>query len=124
MASSVFRLIVAGSRDFNNYELLKQKCDCLLSRKQQTHSIIIVSGTARGADRLGERYASERGYRVERFPADWQHDGKAAGFIRNARMAEVADALIAFWDGRSHGTEHMIDLARKHELQVRVVYYR
>ena len=121
MKSPVFRLIVAGSRDFTNYELLKQKCDSLLSLKKQTHSIVIVSGTARGADQLGERYAAERGYQVERFPADWENDGKAAGPIRNAQMAAYADALVAFWDGRSRGTKDMIERAEMRNLPVRVI---
>lgn len=121
MDSPVFRLIVAGSRDFVNYELLKQKCDSLLSLKKQTHSIVIVSGTARGADQLGERYAAERGYQVERFPADWENDGKAAGPIRNAQMAAYADALVAFWDGRSRGTKDMIERAEMRNLPVRVI---
>lgn len=119
-----FKLIIAGGRNFNDYPLLCEKCDWLLSRKHLTHDIIIVSGAARGADTLGERYAHERGYSIERYPADWQHDGKAAGFVRNRQMADVADALIAFWDGSSHGTEHMINLAKKYKLQVRVVIYR
>ena len=121
MKSPLFRLIVAGSRDFTNYELLKQKCDSLLSLKKQTHSIVIVSGTARGADLLGERYAAERGYQVERFPADWENDGKAAGPIRNAQMAAYADALVAFWDGRSRGTKDMIERAEMRNLPVRVI---
>lgn len=116
-----FKVIVAGSRDFNDYGLLRQTCDRMLSQKYQTHDIVIISGTARGADTLGERYAQERGYSIEQYPADWEHEGKAAGFIRNAQMASVADALIAFWDGQSRGTAHMIELARKHELQVREV---
>ena len=116
-----FKVIVAGCRDFDDYGLLCESCDRLLAQKHQTHDIVIVSGTARGADTLGERYARERGYAVEQYPADWQREGKAAGFIRNAQMASVADALIAFWDGQSRGTAHMIELARKHELQVRVV---
>ena len=121
--SPVFRLIVAGSRNFNNYELLKQKCDSLLSQKRLTHSIVIVSGTAKGADRLGERYAAERGYRVERFPADWDRDGIAAGPIRNSQMAAHADALVAFWDGKSRGTRDMIERAEKHNLPIRVVKF-
>ena len=123
MTKTVFRLIVAGSRDFNNYELLKQKCDTLLSQKRLTHSIVIISGTARGADRLGERYAAERGYRVERFPADWERDGIAAGPIRNSQMAAHADALVAFWDGHSRGTKDMIERAEKHNLPIRVVKF-
>lgn len=120
----VFRLIVAGSRDFNNYELLKQKCDTLLSQKRLTHSIVIISGTARGADRLGERYAAEHGYRIERFPADWDRDGIAAGPIRNSQMAAHADALVAFWDGQSRGTKDMIERAEKHNLPIRVVRFQ
>ena len=124
MASPVFRLIVAGSRNFNNYELLKQKCDSLLSQKRLTHSIVIISGTARGADRLGERYAAERGYRIERFPADWDRNGIAAGPIRNSQMAAHADALVAFWDGKSRGTRDMIERAEKHNLPIRVVRFQ
>lgn len=119
--SPVFRLIVAGSRNFNNYELLKQKCDSLLSQKRLTHSIVIVSGTARGADTLGEQYAHERGYAVERYPADWEHDGKAAGPIRNSQMAAHADALVAFWEGKSRGTRDMIEKAKERNLLVRIV---
>jgi len=120
MMTPVFRLIVAGSRDFKNYEQLKQKCDSLLSQKRLTHSIVIVSGTARGADQLGERYAAERGYRVERFPADWDRDGIAAGPIRNSQMAAHADALVAFWDGKSRGTKDMIEKAKERNLLLRV----
>lgn len=121
MATPVFRVIVAGSRDFNNYELLKQKCDTLLSQKRLTHSIVIISGTARGADRLGERYAADRGYRVERFPAGWDRDGIAAGPIRNTKMAAHADALVVFWDGKSRGTRDMIEKAKERNLHVRIV---
>ena len=118
-----FKVIIAGGRDFNDYALLCEKCDGLLSHKRQSHSVVIVSGTARGANSLGERYANERNYPIQRFPPDWNADGKAAGFIRNAQMAKAADALIAFWDGKSKGTANMIEIARKRNLQVRVVTY-
>lgn len=84
---------------------------------------MIVSGHASGADALGERYAQERGYETEIYPADWKTHGRAAGPIRNAQMAAVADALIALWDGKSHGIKNMIETARKHNLQVAVVRY-
>ncbi len=118
-----FKVIIAGGRDFNDYALLCEKCDTLLSQKRQSHSVVIVSGTAKGADYLGERYAKERSYPIQRFSPDWEHNGKAAGFIRNAQMSGVADALIAFWDGRSKGTANMIATARKRNLLVRVVNY-
>lgn len=62
---------------------------------------------------MGERYAKERGYAVSEHPADWDRYGKSAGYIRNKEMAEEADALMAFWDGKSRGTMHMINLAKE-----------
>lgn len=119
-----FRVIIAGGRDFTDYQLLRQKCDKILADKSKSSQIVIVSGTARGADRLGERYARERGFQVERYPADWDADGKSAGPIRNAKMAENADALIAFWDGESRGTYNMIDTAiRREDMLIRIVNY-
>ena len=118
-----FRVIIAGGRDFNDYALLKAKCDNILAEKTATHRIVIVSGAARGADSLGERYAREHGYTLDSHPADWNTHGKAAGPIRNAQMANSADALIAFWDGKSRGTESMIWLAKKYGLQTIIVKY-
>ena len=123
MSKPDFKAIIAGTRDFSDYELLRQKCDTILSSKKMACDIVIVSGTARGADRLGEQYARERGYRIERYPADWDRDGNSAGPIRNAKMADNAHALIAFWDGNSRGTKNMIDLARTKGLAVRVINY-
>jgi len=119
-----FKLIIAGSRDFKDYDLLAEKCDRLLSQKCLTHTITIISGAARGADQLGERYARERGYSIEAHRPNWEKDGRSAGMKRNAEMAKEADALVAFWDGQSRGTGHMIDLARKYNLQVRIVNCR
>lgn len=124
MNKTIFRVIVAGSRNFTDYPLLVQKCDAILSDKRRNSHIIIVSGTARGADKLGERYAQERGFEIRRFPANWSRDGNAAGPIRNALMADNADALIAFWDGQSRGTKNMIDNAREKGLAVRIINYK
>ncbi len=118
-----FRVIVAGGRDFNDYELMKRKLDHILSKVSLKRDIIIISGTARGADSLGERYAREKGYKVERFSADWNRFGKSAGYKRNTQMAEVAQACICFWDQNSRGTQHMINIARDKELKVRIIYY-
>ena len=118
---ATFRVIIAGSRGFDDYAVLQTVCDNFLSPQKQTRNIVIVSGTAKGADALGEKYARERGYVVERFPADWQQYGKAAGPIRNRQMADNADALIAFWDGHSIGTKDMITKAQKKGIAVRVI---
>jgi len=114
------KIIIAGSRNFNDYNLLKSSCDNLLT---QFTNIEIVSGTARGADKLGEKYARERGYDIKEFPANWDKHGKSAGYIRNDEMAQYADMLIAFWDGTSKGTKHMIDLANKRGIKVEIVRY-
>ena len=111
------KVIIAGSRNFNDYNLLKSSCDNLLT---QFTNIEIVSGTARGADKLGEKYAMEKGYDIKEFPANWNL-GKSAGYIRNDEMAKYSDMLIAFWDGTSKGTKHMIDLANKRSLKVIVI---
>jgi hypothetical protein len=118
-----YRVIIAGCRDFDNYELLKERCELFLRDKTETHNVIIVSGHAPGADAMGERFAKEHGLPCEIHPADWAKYGRSAGPIRNAEMASCSDALIAFWDGQNPGTRSMIELARKKGLQVAVVYF-
>lgn len=120
--SETFRVIIAGGRNFCDYAQLVRVCDHMLSNKNPS-DIEIVSGVARGADNLGERYAKEKGYQLSQFPADWNRNKKAAGYIRNAQMADYADALIAFWDGASRGTKHMIDLGKEKGLKVKVSRY-
>lgn len=114
-----FKVIIAGSRDFNDYETLKSFCDKMLQRKT---NIEIISGTAKGADQLGEKYAVEKNFKLTKVPAEWRN-GKSAGYRRNEKMAEMADALIAFWDGESKGTKHMINCAKKNNLTCRIYYY-
>ena len=118
-----FKVIIAGSRGFSNYKLLKEHCNKYLREKRRTCNIIIVSGHARGADTLGERYAQDEGFALEVYPAQWKKLGKQAGYRRNEQMAEVADALIAFWDGESRGTKHMIDIMNNKGLPTKVVNY-
>lgn len=113
------KVIIAGSRGFDNYELLKAKCDVFLAKYED---IEIVSGTASGADKLGERYAREKGHKLKQFPANWSL-GKSAGFKRNEEMARYAGALICFWDGKSRGSRHMLDLAEFYGLKIRLVTY-
>ena len=116
----LIKVIIAGGRDFNDYDLLKNTCDYLLS---DYDDIEIISGNANGADKLGERYAIENNYKLNSFPADWNKYGKSAGYKRNVEMAEYGSALIAFWDGKSKGTGHMIDIANKNKLNVRIINY-
>lgn len=128
------RVIIAGSRDFDDFpKLMNSSIEILtgISKKRDDlDRIRIVSGTARGADKLGEQYAKIAGYGLSKFPADWDGLGKRAGYVRNAEMAKFASeddsygVLIAFWDGQSRGTKHMIDLAKRYGLEVHVVNYK
>lgn len=119
------RIIVAGTRNFQDYNLLKET---LISYIKSDENIVIVSGCANGADTLGERFAKENNIRCVTFPALWNIYGKAAGYRRNTQMAMYAthDAegvLFAFWDGESKGTEHMIDIAKEYGLEMHVVNF-
>ena len=113
------RIIIAGSRNFTNYQKLKQECDKFL---QDYKNIEIVSGAHyKGADKLGEKYAAEKTIKIIKFPANWLKYGKAAGPKRNKQMAIYAGALIAFWDGKSKGTKNMIQLAKYNQLETRII---
>lgn len=118
------RLIVAGSRTWKDYELLKVNLNEILADlyiNQPFEVVTIVSGTAKGADELGEKFADEYNYTVKKFPADWDKLGKKAGFLRNIEMAKYSHACVVFWDGKSKGTKHMIETAKQHNLTVYVV---
>ena len=120
----MIKVIIAGTRDFNDYAFLKKNLDYFLQGiNPNNEEIEIVSGNARGADKLGERYAKEHNLPVKLFPANWDKYGKRAGYLRNQEMANYADVLIAFWDEKSKGTKHMIDIAKKQGLTVIVVGY-
>ncbi len=114
------RVVIAGCRDYNNYDEAKPYIDFCLSNIRKENNIIIVSGCASGADSIGERYAKENGFEVEKYPADWRAYGRSAGPKRNKQMAEVCDYIICFWDEKSKGTKSMIDYARKYNEPIRI----
>lgn len=126
----LYRIIIAGSRDFTDYEKLCSACDAIitgLTANDAQSEIVIISGGARGADKLAEQYAREKKYKNNIIKAEWDRYGKKAGYLRNAVMADKATArngqgyLIAFWDGKSHGTRHMIDIAEKKKMHVSII---
>ena len=123
--SEKFKLIVAGTRSFNDYTLLYRKVYSFLARRcwQVDCYEEIVSGGAPGADTLAVRYATEADMPFKVFPADWKKYGKSAGPRRNRQMAEYADAAIVFWDGESRGTQNMIQQMRALGKPVEVIIY-
>jgi len=126
------RIIIAGGRKFSDYAMLKRTMVKFI-KKLHDHinfnDVEIVSGGARGTDRLGERFAKELGHRLKIFQADWDFYGKSAGYIRNDVMLKYAEesdhsVLVAFWDSRSKGTKNMIDIAKKSLDSVEVISYK
>ena len=119
------KVIIAGGRDFTNVTVMATTLNNLqdVDHVIEIEKLTLICGMARGADLTAYKLFSEAGLPVEAYPADWDQYGKQAGFIRNIQMADVADMLIAFWDGESRGTAHMIDTARKLNLNVLVFNY-
>ncbi len=119
---SVFdhRIIVAGTRGFNDYEYFSKKIKEIISDIEG--NFIFYSGMASsGADKLIIDFCKKEGYLYHPYPADWDRFGKGAGFIRNGMMAATGTWLIAFHDGVSPGTSHMIKVAKEHGLRILVI---
>jgi hypothetical protein len=141
MMRSKIRIIVAGGRDFNDYDYLKKSIRGVLfeleNRKlcgslnifKTKQEICFIGGKAKGADTLGEEFAYEFGFPFVGFAANWDLYGKKAGYLRNTEMAKYATqennhaVLIAFWDGKSKGTENMINTAKENGIEVFVFRY-
>ena len=114
------RIVIAGSREYKNCREAKEIIEHHLSNICKENEIVILSGGCRGADLIGERYAEEKGNRIERHLADWEKYGRGAGPKRNEEMAKLCDCVICFWDGRSKGTKSMLDYAKKYNKLIRV----
>lgn len=106
------KTIIAGSRGINDYNVV-----CSAIKFSGFDITEVVSGGARGIDKLGEQWAIENNIKIVQFIPDWDI-GKSAGIIRNKEMAKYADALVCIWDGVSSGSKHMIQYAKKCGLKV------
>lgn len=118
-----FKLIVAGGRDFDRYHAVAHEITMLANEELTDYAVSIVSGMARGADRMAWQFAQRANVQYYEFPADWDTHDKAAGHIRNREMAEFADGLLAFWDGESRGTKNMIETMQRMDKPVRIIRY-
>ncbi len=116
------RIVVAGSRIFNDYKKFKTQMDSILRFYDKTEEILIISGGCQGTDALGERYAIENGIETEIFKACWEKYGLAAGPIRNEKMVRSCDVVICFWDGKSKGSKSLIDLAKKYKKPIKIIF--
>ena len=112
------KLAIIGGRDFKDYERL-----CAIMEYTQNPVTVIVSGGAAGTDSLGARWADDHGVEKEIYLPDWDGLGKRAGFVRNQQIIDAADAVLAFWDGKSKGTAHSIGLAQKQNKPLKIIKY-
>ena len=112
------KTIIAGSRDIIDYDFVKGVIDSCPWEITE-----VVSGTARGVDMMGERWAKKNGIPVTRMPADWQTFGRSAGPKRNERMAVYADAVVLIWNGISRGTGNMLEHASAYGLTIHCKRY-
>lgn len=123
-----FFCMIVGTRTFDDYDTLKSIMDKMLVNKQEK-DIVIVSGGARGADSLAERYAHENGHQLIVFPANWDEEKNRAGYNRNERMHEYLakkedKGVIAFWDGASKGTTHSFQLSKQYHNPMKCYNYK
>lgn len=118
------KIITAGGREFKNSNMFYDAINKFIAdHRLEEHEFEVVSGDARGADAMGKQMAIDHKLVLHLYPAQWHRLGKRAGYDRNVQMVQNADALIAFWDGESRGTAHMIDIAKNRDLIVVVIRY-
>lgn len=121
------KVLIAGSRSWSDYTHIRQVMDDVMDMQVEIGDPIteVISGTASGADQLGERWAAARNLTISRYPANWNRDGRAAGYIRNKEMVDSldpkCDMVVVFWDGESRGSQHTITLSETKGVCHRVV---
>lgn len=120
MTNKVFAII--GSRGFNDYRLMVEFIDGVITETGSTPSVI-VSGGAEGADILGGQYANERKIPLMVHLPNWNEFGKSAGMVRNTIIVKQSDIVIAFWDGKSKGTKDSMTKAKVYGKQLFVCNY-
>ncbi len=114
------KIAVVGSRGFPDKDLVKEETNKALADARPVGETVLVSGGARGVDTWAEEEATSMGYPCIIFKPDWDGLGKCAGFMRNEKIINEADLVLAFWDGTSSGTKHSIDLARKNKKPINI----
>lgn len=112
------KIAVVGGRDFTDYEYVEAMCQKNIKKGEE---VLFICGKARGADTLGENFAKKYAHKYVEYAPNYLRFGRGAPNRRNMEMAKEADLVLAFWDGRSRGTKHMIDISR--QLGKRVIVY-
>jgi len=104
------KIVVVGSRNFQDYELFKKVMDEFLAKYDEVE---FVSGGAIGADELAFLYAKEHAIPIKIYFPNWKRYKKAAGYKRNKQIWQEAHIGIVFWDGKSKGTAHSFKISKE-----------
>lgn len=81
----------------------------------------IVSGGAMGIDTCAREYAVKNNIKLTEFLPEYEKYGRSAPIKRNLLIIDYADYVLAFWDGKSHGTKYVIDNCKKKNKPVRIL---
>ncbi len=114
------KLAIVGSRSFTDWEELFITIHELV---RIVEIELIVSGGAKGADKLAERFADFFDIPKKVIKPEWKLYGRKAGFLRNQDIVDAADKVIAFWDGKSKGTKSTIDIAKSQDKLLKIINF-
>ena len=113
------RIAAIGSRTFTNRSLAEH----WLYQYLKTQNDVVVSGGAKGADKICASVAASRGYQVVEHIPDWDKYGKRAGFLRNEDIIKDSDFVLCFWDGISKGSANSLSIAKRLKKPTLIVYF-
>lgn len=120
------RIIIAGSKAFNDYDLFKKTIEGFV-KDFDKEDVEIISDSVDGADALSELWAKDNDYKFKKYIANFEDYGTAAEHRCHVDMvkyaAEEDGALIAFWNGNSPGTKHIINTAMQHGIDLEIVRF-
>ncbi len=117
------KLAIVGSRSYTNYDLVETKMVEYLKEKDiEITELEIVSGGAKGVDKIAEYFAEKHSLPIKIFHADWDLYGKAAGMVRNKDIVNESEMVFIFWDGKSPGTKNTLGLCKKHKKNYKIFY--
>lgn len=111
------KIAIIGTRECGNINLEQEIINRMLIFSNDT----IISGGARGIDTLAAMYARKHGMKLLEFRPDYATYGRGATFVRNRLIVDMADVVIAFWNGKSRGTKYTIDYAKKKHVPVIII---
>lgn len=115
------KLAIIGSRSFNDWNKFNDGIAKNTSNSDLLGDITIISGGANGTDTMAEKFSEQTAIPIEIFLPDYAVHGKGATHIRNRKIVDVSDRIIAFWDGVSKGTQSVIEYAKKKEKDLRII---